>query len=119
MPIKIFLNKDKQKNATIGEISIIPIGGIRRLNGARKISLKLLKVLNGSLYQLMFGNQDNKIVMNNSKNIKSNILATAIVKPIFTTLPRYRIRKFCSRQYFQQWRTITFEVLKCYLQKLP
>ena len=102
MPIKIFLNKDRQKNATIGEISIMPIGGIKRLNGARKISLKLLKVLNGSLYQLMLGNHESKIVINNSKNIKSNILATATVSPIFTTLPHCHIRKFCYRQYFQR-----------------
>lgn len=119
MPIKILLSKDKQKNATIGEISIIPIGGIKRLKGARNISLKLLSVLNGSFCQFIFGNQVNKIVMNKSKNIKSNILATAIVKPISTTLLRCHNHKFCYRQCFQQLRTIAFEVLKYYLQKLP
>lgn len=119
MPIKIFLSKDKQKNATIGEISIMPIGGIRRLKGARNISLKLLSALNGSFCQFIFGNQVNKIVMNKSKNIKSNILATAIVKPISTTLLRCHSHKFCYRQCFQQLRTIAFEALKCCLQKLP
>lgn len=77
-----FLNIPRQKNATIGDISIIPTGGINLLKGPRKISLKFLRLLKGSLYQLIFGNHDNRIVINKSRNIKSNILATAIVIPI-------------------------------------
>lgn len=67
----------------IGEMSIIPRGGINFLKGARNSSLKLLKDLNGSLYQFMFGTQVKRIDIVNNKNIKSNILATAPDKPIF------------------------------------
>ena len=55
---------DKQIKATIGEISIIPIGGISFLKGARNISLNALRLLKGSLCHLMFGNQDKSMVIN-------------------------------------------------------
>lgn len=85
-PTSTFLKIDNKKNATIGEISIMPIGGINFLNGPRKISLKALNERKGSRCHLIFGNQDSKIVINKTKNIKSNILATAIVKPILESL---------------------------------
>lgn len=81
-PTSTFLKIESKKKATIGEISIMPIGGINLLNGPRKISLNALNERNGSLCHLTFGNQDNKIVINKTKNIKSNILAIAIDKPI-------------------------------------
>lgn len=60
----------KTKNATIGEMSIIPIGGIIRLKGSKKISVNFLKERNGSLNQLIFGNQLNKTLMSISNIIK-------------------------------------------------
>ena len=83
---RIFLTIDNTKKATIGEISIMPIGGINFLNGAKKNSLNAFIDLKGSLYQLIFGTHVNNIDINNIKKIKSNILAIATVKPIFTPI---------------------------------
>lgn len=91
-PSTKYLKADKQKNATIGEISIIPIGGIILLKGAKNISLKFLKKRNGSLFQLIVGIHDKRINTNNNKNIKSNIPATAAVIPIFDT--PYHLQSF-------------------------
>ena len=79
----IFLNIPRQNRATIGEISSIPSGGINFLKGVKNISLKILNDLKGSLCQFMFGTQVKRIDIVRSKNIKSNILATAADKPIF------------------------------------
>ena len=65
--IKNFLKTPRQIKATIGEISIMPIGGISALKGAKKMSLNFLKVLNGSLYHFMFGIQVKRIEINKSK----------------------------------------------------
>lgn len=78
----------KQIKATIADISSIPTGGINFLNGEKKISAKDFKPENGWLYHLIFGNQVNKQYIIKSKNIKSKILATAILIPIFTPYQR-------------------------------
>ena len=62
-----FLKIPRQMKAMIGEISIIPMGGMSALKGAKKISLNLLKLLNGSLYHFMFGIQLKRIEINKSK----------------------------------------------------
>lgn len=49
--------------ATIGEKSKPPIGGISFLKGAKKNSLNALIDLKGSLFQLIFGNQDKSMVI--------------------------------------------------------
>lgn len=64
----------------------MPIGGINFLNGPKKISENALSERKGSLNQLIEGIQDNKIVINNNKNIKSKILATATEIPILSAL---------------------------------
>ncbi len=51
-------------NAKIGEISIIPIGGITFLNGSKIKSVNFLIEYQGSLYQLKFGNHDKSTLIN-------------------------------------------------------
>ncbi len=122
---RTFLKIESKKNATIGDKSSMPTGGISFRKGARKISLKARSERKGSKCHLTFGNHDNKIVINNTKNIKSNILATATAKPtrfflilIVTNGQNYRTHNFFRHQYFRQLQIAIFGVLQCYSEKL-
>ena len=96
----MFLKIERQKKATIGEMSIIPIGGMSFLKGERNISENAFIDLKGSLYQFIFGNQLNKIVTNKTKKIKSNILATAIAMPILFLLSPLSFYFLLSNYHF-------------------
>ena len=108
----IYSNKESAKKATIGEISSIPTGGISFLNGAKNISLKALNDLKGSLDQSILGIQVNKMLINKSKNIKSNIrpIAIEIIIILSTNEQHYHIDKFFLHQYFRQLRIIIFVI---------
>ena len=78
MPTIKFSNICKQINATIGDKSSIPTGGIILLKGAKNNSEKDFKVKNGCLCHFMLGIQVNNTCKISKKNISSKTLANAV-----------------------------------------